>query len=85
MHEAHTADPFAFHARRQTSSHCAHWLTFCLQPNQVLRKYYLDPLRRNRMWSQRHDARAGLPSDTPLEQVGGGRWGKRVLPALFVS
>ena len=26
------------------------------------------------MWSQRHDARAGLPSDTPLDQVGGGGW-----------
>jgi vacuolar protein sorting-associated protein 13A/C len=40
-----------------------------LVAEKVLRKYYLDPLRRNRMWSQRHDARAGLPSDTPLEQL----------------
>ena len=35
----------------------------------MLRKYYLDPLRRNQMWSQRHDARSGLPADAPLDQV----------------
>ena len=36
---------------------------------QVLRKYYLDPLRRNQMWSQRHDALSALAPGTPLEQL----------------
>jgi hypothetical protein len=36
---------------------------------QVLRKYYLDPLRRNQMWSQRHDSRGALPSGTTRDQL----------------
>jgi hypothetical protein len=36
---------------------------------QVHRKYYLDPLRRNQMWSKRHDARNALPPGTDVEQV----------------
>ncbi|KAL4447306.1 hypothetical protein ABPG77_007339, partial [Micractinium sp. CCAP 211/92] len=37
--------------------------------NKVLRKYYLDPLRRNQLWSRRHDAAGSLPAGTSLEQL----------------
>ncbi|KAL4443584.1 hypothetical protein ABPG75_011321 [Micractinium tetrahymenae] len=36
---------------------------------KVLRKYYLDPLRRNQLWSRRHDAASSLPAGTPLDQL----------------
>ena len=41
---------------------------------KVQRKFYLEPLRRNALWSQRHDARDRLPAGTPLDQVGAGGW-----------
>lgn len=36
---------------------------------RVLRKYYQDPVRRDIQWSERHAARAALPSDQPPEQL----------------
>ncbi|KAL4858517.1 Vacuolar protein sorting-associated protein 13C [Chlorella vulgaris] len=40
-----------------------------LEAQKVLRKYYLDPLRRNQMWSQRHDSRGALPAGTTPDQL----------------
>ncbi len=58
---SHAPTPHPTHPRTHAHQHArAHTHTHLLQ---VMRKYYVDPLRRDRAWSDRHAAHAALPSN----------------------